>query len=323
MKLSVIICTHNPREDYLLRTLEALKNQTLPMDQWELLLIDNASKEPLSEKWDLSWHPKSLHIREEELGLTPARIKGIQESKGEILVFVDDDNLLDEDYLEKSIQLLEDNKKLGCIGAAIIKPEFEKEPEAHLKKYCDCLALRDIPRAEWSNNPDKAHRPYGAGLVVIKRVATEYIHSITSNINKKLLGRNGSNLLSGEDDEFSFVSCEMGYGYGIFPELKIIHLISESRVDLHYLLKITEGHGFSLAMLYYIHGLQAPKYHKESRLTNVIKSVFCFSISSAINHLHNWWFARHASVNEKLFRDAWASGVIKATKYLEVKKILK
>ena len=41
--LSVIICTHNPRLDYLRRTFDALKLQTLDRDQWELLLIDNAS----------------------------------------------------------------------------------------------------------------------------------------------------------------------------------------------------------------------------------------------------------------------------------------
>ena len=49
MNLSVVICTHNQRKDYLQRTLEALKAQTLPPAQWELLLIDNASDEKLSK----------------------------------------------------------------------------------------------------------------------------------------------------------------------------------------------------------------------------------------------------------------------------------
>src|ERR1022692_4717847 len=100
MKFSVIICTHNPRPDYLRRTLDALKAQTLPKEQWELLLIDNASKEPLADTWDLSWHPQARHIREEALGLTRARLCGISQSKGELLVFVDDDNVLSADYLE-------------------------------------------------------------------------------------------------------------------------------------------------------------------------------------------------------------------------------
>jgi hypothetical protein len=41
MQLSVIICCHNPRIDYLLRVLKALSEQTLLKERWELLLIDN------------------------------------------------------------------------------------------------------------------------------------------------------------------------------------------------------------------------------------------------------------------------------------------
>jgi len=44
MKVSVIVCTHNPRLEYLSRTLEALREQMLPKGEWELLVIDNASR---------------------------------------------------------------------------------------------------------------------------------------------------------------------------------------------------------------------------------------------------------------------------------------
>ena len=47
MKISAIICTHNPRPHYLRRVLEALERQTLAKAEWELLLIDNASTKPL------------------------------------------------------------------------------------------------------------------------------------------------------------------------------------------------------------------------------------------------------------------------------------
>ena len=74
--ISVIICTHNPRPDYLRRVLDALKAQTLPKERWELLLIDNASNEPLSGEWDLSWHPHARHIREIQFinGLTAGQL---------------------------------------------------------------------------------------------------------------------------------------------------------------------------------------------------------------------------------------------------------
>jgi hypothetical protein len=71
MKLvSVIVCTHIPRLDYFRRTIGGLNRQKLSPEQRELLLVDNASDEPLESTCDLSWHPLARHIREERVGLT-------------------------------------------------------------------------------------------------------------------------------------------------------------------------------------------------------------------------------------------------------------
>jgi hypothetical protein len=61
--VSVIICTHNPRPDHLQRVLNALKAQTLPKEQWQLVLIDNASREPLADQLDVRCHPHTRHPR--------------------------------------------------------------------------------------------------------------------------------------------------------------------------------------------------------------------------------------------------------------------
>src|SRR5690242_12200927 len=99
---SVIVCTHNPRPDYLTRTLAALRGQTLPTHEWELLVIDNASDCPVAEIADVSWHPDGAILKEDTLGLTPARLRGIDRARAELLVFVDDDNVLDTAYLERA-----------------------------------------------------------------------------------------------------------------------------------------------------------------------------------------------------------------------------
>src|SRR5512132_4628719 len=103
--LSVIICAHNPRKLYLERTLRALQAQSLEHSRWELLLIDNASESPLSRDWDLSWHPHARHVVERELGLSAARLRGMREANCELLVFVDDDNVLDAEYLSEAVQI--------------------------------------------------------------------------------------------------------------------------------------------------------------------------------------------------------------------------
>ena len=61
--------------------------------------MDNASKTALSDSVDISWHPRGLHVREMQLGLTAARATGIGIATADLLVFVDDDNVLGLDYL--------------------------------------------------------------------------------------------------------------------------------------------------------------------------------------------------------------------------------
>src|SRR5438477_5088662 len=124
MDLSVIVCSHNPRPDYLRRVLHSLEAQTLPRSKWELLLVDNASSERLADTWDLSWHSRHAHVREDELGLTPARLRGTAEASGELLAFVDDDNILAPDYLERAFALVGAYPYLGVVGAGVLAPEF-------------------------------------------------------------------------------------------------------------------------------------------------------------------------------------------------------
>ncbi|HEX8297148.1 MAG TPA: glycosyltransferase family A protein, partial [Chthoniobacteraceae bacterium] len=104
-ELTVILCTHNPRADYLEQTLAALRAQTLATEGWELLLVDNASTHAVADRCDLTWHPNARAIREDRLGLTMARTCGFRAAQTDVLVLVDDDNLLAPNYLTNALNL--------------------------------------------------------------------------------------------------------------------------------------------------------------------------------------------------------------------------
>lgn len=245
---SVILCTHNPRPDYLRRALDALRAQVYPQEKWELLLIDNASAKPVAEEWDLSWHPNGRHIREEELGHSPARQRGIREAHSDLLVFVDDDNLLDANYLSEAVRIKHAWPQLGVWGGSIV-PEFEIAPPEHLRRHVGVLALREITSARWSNVPTCADaEPWGAGLCVRNLVATAYCR-LYARSELRLTGRVGKQLLSGEDTEICFVSCRLGLGMGLFPTLKVVHLIPVRRIEEGYLVSIAEGIHTSILLL--------------------------------------------------------------------------
>ena len=239
---SVIICTHNPRSDYFARVLDGLRNQTLPLHRWELLIVDNASRVPLASNWDISWHPTAHHILESELGLTSARRRGIQEASADLIIFVDDDNVLDETYLAEAIKIKQEWPSLGVWGSGSIRGDFEVELPESLRKHRTWLPLREITAPRWSNlatsyeyNEDAI--PMGAGLCVRKEVAIAY-SQFCDQSSIQITDRQGESLFGMEDIEISFVCCSHGLGIGVFPELKLTHLIPQHRVSEDYFVRL-------------------------------------------------------------------------------------
>jgi len=285
-KISVIICTHNPREDYLRRTLEALERQSLPSDQWELLLIDNASKAPLvaadkreksregkiectaNQKFpvDLNWHSNARIVREEKVGLTQARLRGIKEAISELLLFVDDDNVLCPDYLERGLLIFRTRPDLGAWGGQQI-PVFEEGVEVDTWKRAFWTATLD--RDIWSNNYDMGATPIGAGVFIRKPVAEEYAGRVGRDERRRQLDRAGSGLNSNGDIDMAFTACDMGLGTGRFKDLLLHHLMPTSRLVDGYIEQLCEGFGYSDAVLRAIRG-QAPS--SKSRIDRLVEA---------------------------------------------------
>jgi hypothetical protein len=237
--VSVILCTHNPRREYLARVLEALQNQSLPKTRWELLVVDNKSDLPLENGLDLSWHPAARIIREEEIGLTQARIRGIRESKGDLLVFVDDDNVLNPDYLDCAVAMAAEWTKIGAWSGSVI-PEYETPPPDHLKPYVWMLCVREVTEDCWGNSENFESTPFGAGMCIRKHIAEKYVFDVSTSPVKAMLDRRGTSLASSGDIDMARTSLRMGLGTGIFSKLKLVHIIPRSRLTSEYFLKLIE-----------------------------------------------------------------------------------
>lgn len=242
--ISIIICTYNPKKDFIERVLQALEKQTLSKDLWELLLVDNASDRLLSKEIDLDWHPQARHLKEDRLGLTPARLCGIRESKADILIFVDDDNILAEDYLEVTLRIAKEFPFIGAWGGQTL-PEFEEVPPEWTKPYWWMLALYQFEKDHWSNIPSSDTSPCGAGLCIRKTIAEKYASVVASDSTRSRLDRKGDLLTCCGDTDLVFTAYDLSFGTGKFVDLKLIHLMASKRLQESYLLKLAEGNGYS------------------------------------------------------------------------------
>ena len=273
MDLSVIICTHNPRSDYFGHTLDALRNQDLPWEKWEMLVIDNASKQPVQERFDFSWHPHARVVREDKLGLTPARLRGIAEARGGLLVFVDDDNVLDPDFLNTALKVSVERPFLGSWSGQC-RPGFEEQPAEWTRRYWGNLVIRQFDTDVWSNLPRLTDTmPCGAGLCVRRSVGQHYLAVNQAGQRSIQLDRTGTSLLSGGDNDLAACSCDIGLGCGLVSALKLTHLIPPVRLTEDYLARLAEGIAYSSILLDKERGITHPPRGALGRIADFVRTL--------------------------------------------------
>jgi glycosyltransferase involved in cell wall biosynthesis len=247
--LSVTVFAHNPRPDYLQRVLDALRSQTLSKERWELILVDNASREKLAARFDLSWHPNGRIVRndipEEESSLTGARMRGVAEARGKWVIFVDDDNVLAPNYLESVLEIDRRSPQLGTFSGAIAL-QYEDAAKAVPRQLEHLLCKREPAAPIWSNDVNHhISTPWGAGMCVRREIGLAYAEKLKAEPERGRLDPTGSGMMFGGDTDIAYLGCAMGFAKGVYPELKLTHLIPARRCTMEYLLKNLEAHSYS------------------------------------------------------------------------------
>ena len=259
IKVSVIIPAYNPGSDELGATLAALRAQSLAIDEWELVIIDNRSSIPVPVS-AVSWHPNGTVFREETPGLVAARLAGFARTTGPIVVVVDQDNILAPDFLTEAMRIGRDFPWLGTWGAGTIVPRFERPDLAPPSSLHSLLTLRSAAADLWSNDIDHHEStPWGAGLCVRRSVIERYAESVARNPAKRSLDLKGDQRLSGGDTDIAYTACHMGLGKGVFRSLRLEHMIPAERCSAKFLCKTGEGRGYSGVLHHFVlHGTLPP-----------------------------------------------------------------
>jgi glycosyltransferase involved in cell wall biosynthesis len=119
MRISVVIAAYN-EEKLIDKCLHAVKNQTFPRKDYEILVIDNNSIDKTAELAK-KLGARVLSYREKQ-GFSVAKQYGAEQARGEIVVFTDADSIPDIIWLESIDKLMQD-KKLVCVGGPILSSE--------------------------------------------------------------------------------------------------------------------------------------------------------------------------------------------------------
>jgi glycosyltransferase involved in cell wall biosynthesis len=252
MKISVITASHNSRSNAFNRVSEALSQQTLPKPQWQWIVIDNASEKPLSARKDCVFPDNARIVRNEvaanDASLVDARCRGIRESVGPVIVFVDDDNVLALDYLARVVEISVTWPQLGTWGGNIVL-EYE-DPSLKLPDELEpLLCARSVNEPVWSNVKNHhGSTPWGAGLCIRREIALAYLDRLEAEPDRRRLDPVGTEMRFGGDTDMVYTGLKMGYGKGVFPKLSLVHLIPAGRCKPDYLERALEAHGYSSSL---------------------------------------------------------------------------
>jgi glycosyltransferase involved in cell wall biosynthesis len=244
--VDVVICAHNaaPRLPPLF---SALASQTLAADRWGILLIDNASTDRTASVARELWQREDVELRvefEPTPGQNHARRLARLRSTREFICFVDDDNLLAPEYLERALSTIEANPRIGALGGlgdAVSDVEFPP----WFAEVAGSYAVGPQAAAE-GDVPAKRGYVYGAGMVTRRSAWDELVES---GFTTRLSGRAGTRLGSGDDNEFCLALALTGWRIYYSPRLRFTHCIAPGRLRPDYCLRLYRGFGHAMVVL--------------------------------------------------------------------------
>lgn len=249
--VSVVICCYNS-ELRIQKTLSYLEQQVNMREiNWEIIVVDNSSDDNTTftaSKTLMNFKLPNFSysvVAEEKPGLRNARLKGISVAKYKFLLFCDDDNWLDKNYISQGFKILCDRPDIGVLGG-VANPVFEITQPAWFNKYQLFFAVGKQSDTTGDISLSKGW-VYGAGFFLNK----EAINDI-SNHRFISIGRKGKALSSGEDVEFCFIIIHNGYKVWYSEELQFDHFMESSRLCLDYLKRLMVA---GAKNAYYLDGL--------------------------------------------------------------------
>ena len=214
IKYTIVICTYN-RFQFLIETVDSVLDVLKERADFELLIIDNnSSDKTFSLKEKYISNNKIKYILETNQGLSHARNRGIEESAGEILVYLDDDIELVSDYFETCDKIFSDFS-ISISGGKVL-PHNVDIPVWLPKSYYHLVSVYDL-----GNSPKFVRHLMGGNFAIRKEDALKI------GFYDSALGRNGKKLAGGEETDYQNRASLMGYKMYYHPQQNILHKIND------------------------------------------------------------------------------------------------
>lgn len=238
--LTILIACYNA-SSIIEKTLDCLmKMHKVPGFPWEVLLVDNNSTDDTITLAKKAWQGETelRIVHEERQGTGYAKFRGMQEARYAYIGVVDQDNWVDEDWMQKAVFYLDQAPKAAAIFGNG-RPVFESTKPVWFDRYQQNYAVgSQYP----TNGPvlDLDNFFYAAGSILRKEA---FYDLLTFGFEPLLRSRAGTQLLSGEDTELQILLRLIGWDLHYQEDIHFRHYMPKERLSRHYFKRLRKGLG--------------------------------------------------------------------------------
>ena len=251
MDLSVLIATYN-RKDDLKRIVEILENQTMSQDQYEIIITDSFSIDGTKELVQglQQDYNNIVYIEDCKNILANKRNVGIKASRGQTVIFLDDDVYpYKEDFLEQHYKANINNRDTFFCGQIRFDPKLVQESNYY--RFRDDQHLKD----------DSVGKELEFNKIVVMNLSfrKEFIDKV-GYVDERFIN------YGCEDIEFGFRIKRKGFHIKYLREAKAIHR-EKSNSIVEYSKKIIKSKIYGQQTLYTVCP-EIKKYLFQSKFDN-------------------------------------------------------
>lgn len=222
--LSIIICTYN-RQKFIGECLACLSRQTLAFQAWEVIIVDNNStdhtgqmvKDFLAKNQQLPFR----YVFENRKGLSFARNRGIEEAKGDIITFIDDDAEAVPGFAETVFNFMNQHADAAGAGGRVLPKYSESREPEWMNKYLAGFIGRVDHGEPARIFTGSMKYPIGCNMTYRKKYLLE-----AGGFNNDLTFR-------GDDKHIYYAVSRLNHKIYYLPEALVYHNIDADRLEFN------------------------------------------------------------------------------------------
>ncbi len=231
MKLSVIIVSYNVRH-FLENALNSI-NRAMKNIEGEIFVVDNHSDDDSPEMIREKFPDIHLIVNEKNLGFAAANNAALRRAKGEFIVLINPDTVVQEDTFTSLINFLSKNETVGLVGCKILNPDGTLQLACRRSFPTPWIAFTKVfglsslfPKSKIFGkynltylDPDKSYEvdAVSGSFIFLRKRVYDQVGNLDDNF-----------FMYGEDLDWCFRIQKAGWKIFYYPETQIIHYKGES-----------------------------------------------------------------------------------------------